>query len=306
MAGKSFRQGLSLLQLQKMFPDDITAQRWLEGRLWPDGPECPRCGSRHVQADTTHPNTTHRCRECARAGQKKTQFSLKTGTLMHGSKLGYQKWAFAIYIVATGIKGTSSMKIHRDLEVQQKTAWHLAHRIRKAFTQNRPLFAGPVETDETAIGGKEENRHASKKLHVRGTQGKAIVAGLKDRRTNRVQAEVVHATDRPTLHGFIRDYTVPGATVYTDDALAYKDLWGYDHESVNHSAKEYVRDQAHTNGVESFWALLKRGYHGTFHHLSEKHLQRYVGEFAGRHNIRSCDTLTQMGMIAQGLAGENG
>ena len=161
-----------------------------------------------------------------------------------------------------------------------------------------------MECDETYVGGKENNKHASKKLNVRGTVGKTAVAGVKDRATNRMIAETVNATDRPTLQGFIREYTVPGAAVYTDDALAYRDLRGSQHESVKHSAKEYVNGEAHTNGVESFWALLKRGYNGTFHHLSEKHLGRYVGEFAGRHNIRPLDTLSQMTVIAKGLTGK--
>ena len=140
-------------------------------------------------------------------------------------------------------------------------------------------------------------------LTGRGAVGKAAVVGVKDRATNRVVARSVTATDKPTLQGFVAEHATPGAKVFTDDASAYEGL-PFDHEAVCHSAGEYVRGMAHTNGVESFWSMLKRGYHGTFHHFSEKHLDRYVGEFAGRHNDRSKDTLDQMQAIVRGLVGK--
>ena len=129
------------------------------------------------------------------------------------------------------------------------------------------------------------------------------MVGTKDRETNRVAARVVENTDGPTLKGFIGEHAAPGATVYTDEASAYQGM-PFDHESVNHSAREYVRGMAHTNGIESFWSMLKRGYQGTFHHFSEKHLDRYVGEFAGRHNIRNADTADQMTIIARQTVGK--
>ena len=116
-------------------------------------------------------------------------------------------------------------------------------------------------------------------------------------------ARTVPATDKPTLQDFVAEHTAPGATVFTDEASAYQGM-PFDHESVNHSAGEYVRDMAHTNGIESFWSMLKRGYHGTFHHFSEKHLDRYVGEFAGRHNVREADTIDMMGGMVTGLDGK--
>ena len=299
--GKSNREGISLTKLVKMFPDDEAARRWIEAQIWPDGPYCPHCGSTNVQRGIKHKTMTHRCRECP----SRPQFSLKTGTVMQGTKLGYQTWAIAIYLVTTNLKGVSSMNLHRDLGVSQKTAWHLAHRLRKAFENGNPLFTGPVEADETYIGGKRKNMPRSKRaaLTGRGAVGMAIVVGTKDRDTNRIAARSVEGTDGATLKGFIGEHTAPGATVYTDDHGGYEGM-GFDHEAVNHSAGEYVRGMAHTNGIENFWAMLKRGYQGTFHHFSDKHLDRYVGEFAGRHNIREADTADQMAVIARDMVGK--
>jgi len=142
-----------------------------------------------------------------------------------------------------------------------------------------------------------------KALKGRSGAGKEIVAGVKDRLTNIVVAAPVKAADKPTLQGMIGAAAVPGATIYTDEAKAYQGM-PFPHEAVNHSAGEYVRQQAHINGMESFWSMLKRGYHGTYHHMSPKHLNRYVTEFSGRHNDREADTVDQMRHIAEGMDGK--
>ena len=299
--GKSDREGISLPKLMRMFPNDEAARDWIEAQIWPGGPYCPHCGSINVQCGIKHKTMTHRCRECS----NRPQFSLKTGTVMQGTKLGYQTWAIAIYLVTTNLKGVSSMKLHRDLEITQKSAWHLAHRLRKAFEGGEPLFTGPVEADETYIGGKRKNMPKAKRktLTGRGAVGKAIVVGTKDRDTNRIVARSIEGTDGATLKGFIAEHTAPGAKVFTDEASGYQGM-EFDHEAVNHSAGEYVRGMAHTNGIESFWSMLKRGYQGTFHHFSAKHTDRYVAEFAGRHNMREADTADMMGAVAADMVGK--
>ena len=239
-------------------------------------------------------------------------FSVRSGTPLQGSPLGYQIWVVAIYLLTTSLKGQSSMKLHRDLKVTQKTAWFLAHRIRKAFTDNDDgggHFAGPVEVDDTYVGGKRKNMSNAKRRELadegagRGSVGKTAVVGAKDRATKQVRAQVVEHTNKATLQGFVIDHTAPDATVYTDEASAYEGL-PFEHGAVKHSVKEYVRGQIHTNGMESFWSMLKRGYVGIYHKMSPKHLDRYVTEFAGRHNLREADTITQMGMVVRGFEGK--
>ncbi len=301
--GKNHREGISLVELFDMFPDNDTARKWFEDQIWPDGPRCPDCGTHNVQCNISHPRMTHRCREC----EGNPMFSVKKGTVMEDSRIPLRKWAIAVYLVSTGIKGVSSMKLHRDLKITQKSAWYMLHRIRKSFETDTPVFGGPVEVDETFIGGKRKNMSNSRRKELkdtgRGAVGKTAVVGMKDRETNEVRASVVDNTNADTLQDFVKSNADEKAMIYTDGATAYDGL-PFDHESVNHSVSEYVKGMAHTNGIESFWALLKRGYHGTYHQMSKKHLNRYVTEFAGRHNVRDCDTADQMSMLAKGMEGK--
>ncbi len=222
---------------------------------------------------------------------------------MQGSNLKLGTWALAAYILTTNIKGVSSMKLHRDLGITQKTAWHLAHRIRESWEDGTFRFGGTVEIDEAYIGGKDRNRHEWKVRSGRGPKGKTAVVGMKERESNEVRAKVVEAMNQPMMRDFISTNIDWGATVYTDEAQVYRGT-NRNHESVQHSVKEYVRGNASINGMESLWASLKRGYNGIYHHFSAKHLQRYVKEFSGRHNARPRDTEDQLKRMVAGMSGK--
>ena len=293
--GKHYRKGLSLVQAVEMFGDPDFTEQWFIEQRWPNGVACPGCGSLNIQTRRTRKPQPFRCNDCRK------DFSVKTDTVMHSSKLPLKTWGLAMYLLTTGIKGTSSMKLYRDLSVTQKTAWFLAHRIRKAWKIDNAPFSGPVEADETFIGGLEKNKHQHRNSG-RGPTGKAIVVGVKDRATKRVSAQVVPSTSSFYLKHFVSTHMEPEAKVYTDEHGGYIGL--PNHETIKHSVGQYVAGMAHTNGIDSFWAALKRGYHGTYHHMSVKHLGRYVGEFEGRHNDRPADTVDQMGHMVKGMEGK--
>ena len=289
--GRAHRKGISLIQLMAMFPNEEAATKWFESVLWPNGRCCGHCGSTRTR-NASHKKMPYWCSDC------RSYFSIKTGTSMQNSKIPLSKWAIAIYLCLTSLKSISSMKLRRDIGVSQPTAWFMLHRIREAWAQETPGgFSGPVEADESYFGGRRRNMSNRKRKALqdtgRGAVGKTAVVGIKDRASNQVRAKVVEHTDSATLQGFVRNNVDPDAIVYTDDALAYDGVARW-HESVRHSVGEYVRQMAHTNGMESFWATLKRAHKGTFHRLSPKHLNRYIQEFAGKHNLRESGTLDQM------------
>ena len=298
--GKSHREGLTIVELFRRFPDDESAEKWFEEQRWPEERCCPDCGSTNTAVVKSRKPMPYRCRDCRR------HFSVRKGTAMQSSKLGYQTWLIGFYMMSTSLKGVSSMKLHRELGITQKTAWYMEQRIREGFFGDSRNMAGPVEVDETYMGGKRKNMSNAKRKALagtgRGSVGKATVVGAKDRDTKQVAAKVVPDTKANTLQGFVHERTQPGAKVYTDDSSSYFSL--DNHESVKHSVQEFVRGDVHTNGVESLWSMLKRGYVGTYHKMSPKHLDRYVREFAGRQNVRELDTLAQMGALARGMDGK--
>ena len=300
--GKAYREGISLIELAEMFPDEETAVKWFEAILWKGERKCGHCGSTKTKEVPNRKPMPYWCTDC------RSYFSVKTGTVLQKSKLPLRKWAFAVYLYVTSLKGVSSMKLHRDLDITQKTAWFMSHRLREAWgTSGLEKYLGPVEVDETYVGGLEGNKHKSKKLNSgRGTVGKTPVVGAKDRETNRVSAKVVENTTAKSLQTFVYDHAAKeGIKVYTDEASAYTGLKDdFEHESVAHGQGEYKRGDVHTNGIESFWSMLKRAHKGTFHKLSKKHLQRYVSEFSTRHNIRQLDTTDQMSHVVAGMVGE--
>ena len=300
--GKSHRDGISLMELAEMFPDEAAAVKWFETFRWPDGRHCGHCGGMDTKAVPNAKPMPYWCKDC------RSYFSVRTGTAIERSKVPLRKWAFAIYLNVTNLKSVSSMKLHRDLKVTQKTAWFMQHRLREIWKQehNEP-FDGPAEADETFFGGKRQNMSKDKRKALKGagtgSVGKTIVAGVRDRATNRISAAVVPDTTAKTLSTFVESRTRPDATVYTDEHSAYTYLHR-PHESVRHGAGEYVRGEAHTQGIESFWSMLKRAHKGTFHKISPKHLQRYVTEFAGKHGIRDRNTIDQMQAMVAGMVGK--
>jgi transposase-like protein len=276
---------ISVYELFHMFPDAESARLYIERKRWADGVVCPHCGSMSISAIPSKPGRYH-CSDCRK------QFSVRTGTIFENSKIPLHQWMFALYYIVTDRKGLSSMQLSKELGVTQKTAWFMEHRIRNAMSSHKfdGLLDGIIECDETYVGGKEGNKHSKKKLRAgRGAVGKAAVFGMVQR-GGEVKSVVVPDTTRDTLLGIIGRQVEETATVNTDESRSYIGLaeLGYDHKSVNHSAKQFVDRMATTNSIESVWALLKRGFYGTFHKFSTKHLQRYVDEFDFRWNAGNC------------------
>ena len=267
----------NVLGLLKAFPDEAACAKHLEELRWPTGITCPLCQSSRKIHRLTRPGI-YKCADC------KKQFSIRKGTIYEESRLPLQKWFAAAFLMTTSRKGISSHQLAREIGITQKTAWFVLGRLRKAAEQASAAsgtLPGPVEADESYFGGKNKNRHASKKTKSgRGPVDKMAVAGVRSRTTGQVSALKIEQANTETLADFLTDRVAYDETLYTDEARAYRPLRAiYRHESVNHSAGEYVRGKAHTNGVESFWAMLKRGYVGVFHDFTWKHLDRYLAEF---------------------------
>ena len=266
----------------KMIPDEEAAVAFAEKRIWGDTPWCPRCGDDNVYRVKNGRPMSHRCRDCKR------HFSVRTGTIMAETNLPIHTWLLAIHLMHSARKGISSIQLAKELDVTQKTAWFLEHRIREAMAEGNALADGEIiQVDEAYIGGKERWKHAKKKLHERWPEGKIAVIGFKeDGIGGKVRAYPIGWPSAEDVEIAVLDSINFGSTVYTDGHAGYRRLegFGFEHGVVEHTSGQYVNGMATTNGIESFWALLKRGYVGTFHYMSWKHLHRYVDEFAARHN----------------------
>ncbi len=289
---------ISTFKLFEMFPDQETARVYLESRLWPNGPRCPVCAL--GERITARKEGFYRCNQC------KEDFTVRTGTIFERSHVPLHKWIYAMYLLVTARKGISSMQLAKEIGITQKSAWFVLHRLREACGPKLEKLRGIIEIDETYVGGKEANKHESKKLKVGGgTNGRTIVLGMRERGGNTILGTIDEA-DAFTIRPAIVMHVEAGATIHTDEAPVYKNVPGFTHETVNHSEGEYARDGVTTNGIESVFAVLKRGIVGVYHQVSPKHLERYVDEFSFRLNEGNVKnhTMTRLDSFIDGTAGK--
>jgi transposase-like protein len=288
----------SLLSLIEAFPNEEACVKHLEMLRWPKGIVCPCCGSMrkiyHVKR-----SFVYKCADC------NNQFSVRKGTIFEESRLPLQKWFAAAFLITSNRKGIASTQLHREIGVTQKTAWFMLGRLREvanSMSNKGGPMSGIVEADETYVGGKQSNKHASKRISGRGTVGKLTVMGAVERE-GRVTTELVQGTSVPEIHKFITENVNPQSTLYSDDHSGYKGLDGYTHVAIRHSVGEYVNGKVHTNNIESFWSLLKRGHYGIFHTISAKHLHRYLAEFEARWDMSKMDSSDRVDALLESTPG---
>jgi len=269
------KQEMNIMKLIDQYSNDDACREVLAKLRWPEGIQCPRCESKAIRNSYTRGQY-----DCASCGY---QFSVTTGTIFKDTHLPLQKWFIAIYLMVESKKGISANQMKRTLNVSYKTAWYLCHRIRNAMmTEPDKRLSGIVEVDETWVGGRRRNVG-------HGYKGNKVSAVGAVQREGDIVLQAIEHPDRPTLHGFIHDHTMPDTeAIYTDDAPVYQGVADADtrHETVNHRINQWVKGDVHTNSVENVWSLFKRSVMGSYHKVSRKHLDSYLDELEWRFNNR--------------------
>ena len=290
---------ISTFQFFKRYPNEQAAINYLESRRWATGVVCPLCDS--PRTSRMKDSQYHQCKDCRK------KFTVRTGTIFERSHIPLDKWLYGMYLLETARKGVSSLQLSKELGVTQKATWFMLHRLREACAIEADKINGIVEIDETYIGGKEANKHEFKKRRAgRGPAGKQPVMGMKQR-GGTLKAMPLPDTTTRTMERHVFDNVEAGSTIYTDEHASYRNLGErYQHEAVKHGVRQFVNGMAHTNGIESVWAVLKRGYNGVYHQWSLKHTARYINEFTFRLNEGSVKrhTLDRLDSLIDGAIGK--